>query len=152
LARGLAQRLGWEFLEGDELHPRANVEKMAAGVPLTDEDRWPWLKAIVEWIEESAARGRSAAVTCSALRRAYRDRLRQATACVRFCQVTVDAEVLRRRLEGRTGHYMPASLLPSQLATLEPLAADEAGAVVTAEGDPADLLAEAMHRLGLDPP
>jgi gluconokinase len=150
LARGISDRMGWEFQEGDDLHPRANVEKMAAGTPLTDEDRWPWLEAIGRWIDEHADRGDSAVVTCSALRRVYRDLLSDGRPGVRFLHVTADPELIRRRVEERRGHYMPPSLLPSQLKTLEPLAPDEPGVTVSAEGEPSEVLANALRRLGLD--
>lgn len=151
LARGIAERLGWEFLEGDELHPRANVEKMAAGTPLTDEDRRPWLLAVGAWIDRCGAAGTSAVLTCSALRRSYRDLLRRGRPGVRFCHVTADPELIARRVEQRRGHYMPPSLLPSQLATLEPLAEDEPGVTVSAGGPADDVLTEALTRLGLEP-
>jgi gluconokinase len=149
LARGIAERLHWRFQEGDDLHPAANVEKMSHGEPLTDEDRWPWLDAIGAWLDECARAGENAVVTCSALRRAYRDRLRDGRPGVRFCHVTATAATLRDRLEHRRGHYMPASLLPSQLATLEPLQDDEPGFAVGAEGDPDEMLTEALARLAL---
>jgi gluconokinase len=149
LGEGIAERLHWRFQEGDDLHPRANVEKMSRGDPLSDEDRWPWLDAIGEWLDERSRAGENAVITCSALRRAYRDRLRTGRPGLRFCHVDVPEEVLRDRLEHRRGHYMPASLLPSQLATLEPLADDEPGVVVSPEGDPDDVLAEALEALGL---
>jgi gluconokinase len=149
LGEGIAERLHWRFQEGDELHSRANVEKMSRGEPLTDEDRWPWLDAIGNWLDERARAGENAVLTCSALRRRYRDRLRSGRPGVRFCHVDVSEELLRDRLEHRRGHYMPASLLPSQLATLEPLADDEPGVVVSAEGDPDEVLAEALVALGL---
>jgi gluconokinase len=149
LAVGIADHEHWLYQEGDELHPPANVAKMSRGEPLTDEDRWPWLDAIGRWLDERAAAGESAVLTCSALRRVYRDRLREGRPGVRFCHVAVSAETLRTRLEQRRDHYMPASLLPSQLATLEPLAADEPGVTVSAEGDPAHVLAGALGALGL---
>jgi gluconokinase len=152
LGEGIAARLGWMFQEGDDLHPRANVEKMARGEPLTDEDRWPWLDAIGRWLDERARVGESAVLTCSALRRPYRDRLRDGRPGVRFCHVVADEETLRERLEQRRGHYMPASLLPSQLATLEPLADDEPGVVVSARGDPAQVQVRALGALGLTSP
>jgi gluconokinase len=149
LGKGIAERLHWRFQEGDELHPRANVEKMSRGEPLTDEDRWPWLDAIGRWLDERAEAGENAVLTCSALRRAYRDRIREGRPGVRFCHVMAPAETLRDRLENRRGHYMPASLLPSQLATLEPLDDDEPGVVVAAEGDPAHVLDAALRALDL---
>jgi gluconokinase len=150
LAKGIADRLHWRFQEGDDLHPRANVEKMSRGEPLTDEDRWPWLDAIGSWLDERARAGENAVVTCSALRRAYRDRLREGRPGVVFCHVTADADLIRRRVEERRGHYMPASLLPSQLATLEPLEPDEPGFAVSAEGASEDVLEEALRRLRAD--
>lgn len=150
LAQGIARRLGWDLLEGDDLHPRANVEKMAAGTPLTDRDRRPWLEAIGEWIDDRAAAGASGVVTCSALRRSYRDLLRRNRPGVRFCHVTAEPELIAQRVERRHGHYMPPSLLPSQLATLEPLADDEPGVTVVASGPPDEVLAEALGSLGLD--
>lgn len=150
LATGIARRLGWDFQEGDELHPPANVEKMSRGEPLTDEDRWPWLAAIGRWMDDRVAAGTHAVVTCSALRRAYRDVLREGRPGVVFCHVTVEADVVRSRVEARRGHYMPASLVPSQLATLEPLAEDEPGVTVAADGPPERVLAHALTLLGLD--
>jgi gluconokinase len=149
LAEGIAEHLHWRFQEGDELHPRANVEKMSRGDPLTDEDRWPWLDALGSWLDARAQAGESAVLTCSGLRRTYRDRLRSGRPGVRFCHVVVSAETLRQRLAHRRGHYMPASLLASQLATLEELDDDEPGVTVSAEGDPADVVAEALRALGL---
>ncbi|HET8665200.1 MAG TPA: gluconokinase [Nocardioides sp.] len=149
LGKGLAERMHWRFQEGDDLHPRSNVEKMSRGEPLTDEDRWPWLDAIGQWLDERGRAGENAVLTCSALRRIYRDRLRSGRPGLRFIHVDAPEEILRERLEKRQGHYMPASLLPSQLATLEPLADDEPGVVVSATGDPDQVLAEALEALGL---
>jgi gluconokinase len=127
VAAGLVERLGWEFAEGDDFHPPANVEKMRAGHPLDDDDRRPWLRTLAEWIGEHERAGRSVVVTCSALKRSYRDLLREGHPSVWFAHVTADAELLRERVQHRPGHYMPASLLDSQLATLEPLRDDEQG-------------------------
>ncbi len=149
LAEGIAEHLHWRFQEGDDLHPPANVEKMARGEPLTDEDRWPWLDAIGSWLDARERAGESAVLTCSALRRTYRDRLRSGRPGVRFCQVVASAETLRQRLAHRSGHYMPASLLSSQLATFEELGEDEPGVTVSAEGDVAEVLAGALRTLGL---
>ena len=149
LARGLADRMGWDLLEGDDLHPPANVTKMAAGRPLTDDDRRPWLEAIGRWIDARAAEGTSAAITCSALRRRYRETLDGGRPTVRFCHVTVDPAVLRDRVEHRRGHWMPAALLPSQLALLEPLQPDEPGVTIQADTDPVTLVDVAVRRLGL---
>jgi gluconokinase len=152
LARGIADRLHWRFQEGDDLHPPANVAKMARGEPLTDEDRWPWLAAVGRWIDAQHADATSCVLTCSALRRSYRDRLRSGRPQVRFCHVTADPDLIQRRVELRRGHYMPPSLVPSQLATLEPLGADEPGVTVIAQGEPDEVLADALRLLGLDDP
>jgi gluconokinase len=127
----LAQRLGWDFAEGDDFHPAANVAKMAAGQPLTDADREPWLAAIAAWIDAELEAGRRGVITCSALKRGYRDRLRRAD--VRFVYLRVARGELERRLTSRPGHFMPARLLDSQLAVLEPPAADEAALTVDAD-------------------
>ncbi len=148
VAKGLSTVLGWEFAEGDAFHPEANVVKMRSGTPLTDEDRWPWLEAIGAWISGKESRGESAVVTFSALRRVYRDLLRQGRPHVRFLHVTAESEVIRDRMEHRPGHYMPASLLPSQLATLEPLEDDEPGVTITNEGSAAQVLDRALAALG----
>jgi gluconokinase len=150
LGKALADRLRWAFCEGDDLHPPANVAKMSRGEPLTDHDRWPWLEAIGSWLDERSAEGTSAVITCSALRRAYRDLLREGRPGLVFCHVTAPPELIGDRVEHREGHYMPPSLLPSQLATLEPLAADEPGVTVSAGGSPEDVLADALRGLGLD--
>jgi gluconokinase len=152
VAERLAERLDWDFAEGDDFHPRANVEKMAAGQPLDDADRWPWLRTIGGWIDQREATGRSVVVTCSALKRSYRDLLREGRPSVWFAHVTVDAEVLRARLRERTGHYMPASLLDSQLATLELLQPDEAGAEVSGAGSPDAVVDDLLAALGRDRP
>lgn len=149
VAEGLAKALGWEFAEGDAFHPEANVAKMRSGVPLTDEDRWPWLETIGEWISGKESRGESAVVTCSALRRAYRDLLRRGRPHVRFLHVTADPAVLRERMEHRSGHYMPPSLLPSQLAALEPLGPDEPGVTVSNVGTADEVLERALAALEL---
>ena len=143
----LAGRLGWRFADADEFHPAANVEKMRAGVPLTDEDRWPWLRSIGAWMSAEIAAGRSAVVTCSALRRSYRDLLREGRPEVVFCHLTADPDLLGERVSHRTDHYMPASLLPSQLAALEPLQPDEPGFVLSADGEAAVVIARALDAL-----
>jgi gluconokinase len=136
IAKELVARLGWDFAEGDEFHPPENVAKMRAGHPLTDEDRWPWFARIAGWIGEHEAAGLNAVLTCSALKRSYRDFLCDGHPSVWFAHVDVSPDLLRERLTGRTGHYMPASLLDSQLATLEPLRPDEPGEVVPGDGPP----------------
>src|SRR5512133_831250 len=121
LMAALVERLAWPALEGDTLHSPANVSKMAAGIALTDDDRQPWLEAIAAWIGAREAARESSIVTCSALRRDYRDLLRRGHPWVWFVHLVAPADVLDARLERRVGHYMPASMLASQLATLEPL-------------------------------
>lgn len=147
VAKLLAQRLGWELQEGDDLHPAANVAKMSAGVPLTDEDRWPWLRRVAEWIDAHRADGAHGVITCSALKRAYRNLL--ARPDVEFVHLTVDPDVIANRMEHRADHFMPASLLDSQLATLEPLQPDERGIVVSAAGSPQTEVDSIIARLGL---
>ncbi|MEZ0166377.1 gluconokinase [Kineococcus sp. LSe6-4] len=147
LAQDLAKTRGWTYAEGDEFHSRANVEKMRSGQPLTDEDRWPWLRSIAAWISEREAVGESAVVTCSALKRAYRDLLAEGNASVVFCELKVPDEVLQDRLTHREGHYMPASLLRSQLDTLEDLQPDEPGFRVRVQGGPAQVLDEVQSHL-----
>ena len=126
VGEALARRLGCPFQEGDAFHPAANVAKMHAGEPLTDADRAPWLDRVGGWIAAQAASGESGVISCSALRRAYRDRLRAAGGpALRFVLLDPPAAELRRRLAARTGHFMPASLLDSQLVTLEEPGAEE---------------------------
>jgi gluconokinase len=149
VAVGIADQLGWVFAEGDSFHPDANVEKMASGHPLTDADRWPWLRAIGEWIDDQNSRGNNVVVTCSALRRTYRDFLREGRTGMRLCHVFADEATIADRLKHREGHYMPASLLPSQLATLEPLGPDEPGVTVSAGPAPREVVADALRALGL---
>lgn len=148
VAHALATHLGWSFAEGDDFHPTQNVAKMHAGQPLTDDDRRPWLGRLAEWIGEQEAAGRDAVLTCSALKRAYRERLERGHPSVRFVHVTASRETIRRRLEERRGHYMPASLLDSQLATLEPLEPDEPGFTVAGGDDPESVVAAVLTHLG----
>ena len=116
----LAETLGWRFHDADDFHPPANKVKMNAGVPLTDDDRWPWLRALRAVIEQSLADGASAVVTCSALKRAYRDVLSGGLTGVKYVHLTGDKGVLARRLADRRGHFMNPALLDSQIETLEP--------------------------------
>ena len=141
VGRAVADRLGWRYVEGDDLHPPANVEKMRSGQPLTDDDRWPWLDRVADAIREQDV---DTVFTCSALKRSYRDRLRNSNPGVRFAFLAVAEDVLRERLEQRAGHYMPPSLLASQLQALEPLEPDEPGLTVTGSGDPN----QAAERIG----
>jgi gluconokinase len=146
VAEGLAERLGWPMIEGDDLHSAENKAKMSAGTPLTDDDRMPWLSAVRDWIDQTPGHS---VVTCSALRRSYRDLLRTANGRVRFVHLTGSRAVLGARIGARTGHFMPPSMLISQLETLEPLDADEDGVVVDIDASPDDIVDAALRRLGL---
>jgi gluconokinase len=143
----LARRLQWEFVEGDDLHPPENVEKMRRGIPLDDEDRWPWLRRIAELIGEHEAAGTSFILTCSALKRSYRDLLCDGHPSVWFAHANTSEEALTERLRERRGHYMPPSLLRSQLDTLEPLGDDEPGVVVPGEGSVEETVADMLVEL-----
>jgi carbohydrate kinase (thermoresistant glucokinase family) len=125
IAQGLAQREGWPLLEGDSFHPPANVEKMKSGTPLTDEDRWPWLRAIAAAIDDKRTAGQSAVVACSALKRAYRDILIGERPDVLLVYLQGSRELIGQRMAARKGHFMPTGLLDSQFATLEEPGPDE---------------------------
>lgn len=146
LGKRLAQALGWRFVEGDELHPPANVAKMAAGTPLTDEDRAPWLERLREVILDTLARGEDAVVACSALKQRYRRLLTVDPARVRWVYLWAPREVIASRLAQRTGHFMPPSLLDSQFAALE--APGEALQVDVTPG-PDEVVATIRERLGV---
>lgn len=156
IAHGLAQRLGWDFAEGDDFHPMANVRKMRDGHPLDDEDRWPWLRALADWIGGQEQSQVDAVVTCSALKRSYRDRLRDGHPSLWFAHVHAAPEVLLDRVVRRTGHYMPPALLSSQLAILQPLDVDEPGVTLDAGRSPDEVVAELTSALAaagrLSPP
>jgi gluconokinase len=141
----LAERLNWEVQEGDDLHPPANVAKMSAGIPLDDQDRWPWLDAIAAWIANKRERGEPGLVTCSALKRSYRDRIRGPN--VIFVFLNGPREVIEARMASRKDHYMPLSLLDSQLATLEPPTSDENVLQVNLSTEPQEEVAEVLHAL-----
>jgi gluconokinase len=144
----LATRLGWRYAEGDDFHPQANVDKMRAGKPLDDADRRPWLAAIARWMDAQADAHVPAVIACSALKRRYRDFLREGRPQVWFLYLRVPREILQRRLETRRHEYMPASLLDSQLATLEEPARDEPRTVrVDADGGLDATLDALMHHL-----
>ena len=149
VAQMLAGRLGWDLEEGDDLHPAANVAKMSAGHPLTDDDRWPWLATISAWIQDHTSSGTPGIITCSALRRVYRDRLRGPG--VAFVHLDGSKEEISTLLSRRLDHFMPSSLLDSQLATLEPLQADERGVVIPLEQEPEDEVRKIIDRLQLRP-
>ncbi|MGD0123013.1 MAG: gluconokinase [Candidatus Limnocylindrales bacterium] len=148
----LAGRLGWATAEADELHSPANVAKMRSGEPLTDDDRRPWLNSLAAWIGEREAanggRGENAIVTCSALKRSYRDLLRRDHASVRFIHLSAPAAALDIRLRGRRGHYMPPALLASQMEALEPLEPDEPGDVVSTEAGLDEVVGAILSLIG----
>jgi gluconokinase len=120
VAKALGERLGWRFEDGDGFHPRSNVEKMAAGHPLTDEDRWPWLNAIADEIGQVCKADQHVIIACSALKHAYRDVLLRGRKDVRFVFLKGTQELIAARLARRKGHFMPPELLTSQFRTLEP--------------------------------
>jgi gluconokinase len=140
----LADELGCEFIEGDELHPSRNIDKMQKGIPLTDEDRWPWLQAIAELVAVRDHEGASTVVTCSALKRSYRDVLRDAAPTF-FVHLHAPFEVLEERMQHRTKHFMPTALLRSQFDTLEELGDDETGAVVDVSPPLDEVVEEAVN-------
>lgn len=141
----LADRLEVPYAEADSFHPPENIRKMSAGTPLDDEDRRPWLDAIARWLSEHARSG--GVVSCSALRRRYRDRLRASGAPIFLLHLDGSEELIAGRMENRKGHFMPRSLLRSQFATLEPLEPDERGAAVPIGGSPQDVTERALAAL-----
>ncbi len=149
IAERLAAALDLEFTEGDTFHPRANIEKMSSGRPLDDDDRWPWLDALADWTAERRRAGRSTIVTCSALKRSYRDVLRRADPATYFVHLRGSEEVLQERMEGRE-HFMPASLLRSQLDTLELLEDDETGIEVDVVASVDDIVSRVLSDLAAD--
>ena len=147
IGAALARALGTPFLEGDELHPPANVQRMSQGIPLSDDDRRPWLLAIAQQLRDAQRAGLGLVVTCSALKRSYRDLLRTAGgAALQFVHLAGDRDVLAERLAGRRGHFMPASLLESQLTTLEPPAPDERAWVCDIRQPPEAIVADLVKR------
>jgi gluconokinase len=147
VAEGLCARLGWPFQEGDALHPPHNIAKMSSGEPLTDEDRLPWLEKCRSWLAERARDGKGGILACSALKGFYRDILRQEGVDVTFLFLRVPREELERRLKGRKKHFMPATLLDSQLGTLEAPSAQEHILVLDAVGRPAEVISKAIDIL-----
>jgi gluconokinase len=135
------------FLEADDLHPGANRAKMAAGRPLTEEDRRPWLLSLTDWIRQATESGSGGVMACSALRYEYRERFRRAGAGVWLLYLAVSETAARRRVAGRHGHFMPASLVDSQYAALEPLRPDEPGLTVDAANSPQVIVDEALASL-----
>lgn len=144
----LAGRLGWDLAEGDDLHPEANVAKMQAGHALSDEDRWPWLDIIADWIKERTAAGKPGIITCSALKKRYRDVLRSEGVVFVFLQGSKDK--ISDRLASRHGHFMPPSLLESQFDALEAPTEDENHISLCVSASPAEEADEIIERLGLE--
>jgi gluconokinase len=141
VGEALARRLGFRFEDGDSFHPASNVAKMHAGIPLTDDDRWPWLKAIADEIDRSCQAGEPAVIACSALKRAYRDVLVHGRGDIRIVYLKGDQSLIARRLALRKDHFMPPGLLTSQFQTLEPPTDDE-GVVAVSIDAPVDAIAD----------
>jgi gluconokinase/shikimate kinase len=149
VAAFLASRLGWPFEEGDALHPQANVEKMAAGHPLTDADRGPWLAKVADWIDERLDAGENGLITCSALKRSYRDLINRRGSGLIFVFLAGSKETIAARLAARHGHFMPSSLLDSQFADLEEPAADEPAIRMDIGPPAAEIAKQIMEDFGL---
>jgi gluconokinase len=145
----LARRLGWPFEDGDALHPAANIAKMHAGVPLTDEDRGPWLAAVMAWLDAQFTAGQPAVIACSALKRRYRDQLRQGRPELRIVFLQADRAILAARLASRHGHFFKPALLDSQLADAEIPPPSEPALLVMADQPAAAMVDEIVGRLGL---
>lgn len=141
----LAADLDIPFADADDLHPEANVRKMAAGHPLNDDDRWPWLQRVGEALAEAEETG--LVIACSALKRSYREAILAAEPRAHFVLLDGPRELLEQRMGHRRGHFMPTTLLDSQLATLEPLAADEPGVTVSVDQTPDQIVAETRAKL-----
>jgi len=145
----LAERLHWRFADADAFHSPANIAKMRAGVPLTDADRQPWLKAITAWMDERISAGESAVVGCSALKQSYRDELLIGRPAARLAFLEISRAVAHARLEARHGHFFTAALLDSQFAELEPPEESPQVIVLDAAEPPGQMEAEIIDRLGL---
>jgi gluconokinase len=145
----LAGRLRWAFGEGDALHPQSNVDKMAAGHPLTDADRAPWLKMVADWVGHRLDSGENGVITCSALKLSYRELIRAGRSGVIFVYLAGSRETIASRLTARHGHFMPSSLLDSQFADLEEPGSDEAAIRVDVGPTPASIAQTVMEKLGL---
>ena len=145
----LAGRLGWEFEDGDDFHPPANVAKMAGGTPLTDTDRWPWLDSMAAWIDATRATGRRGVLACSALKRAYRQVLVGNRPDVRLVYLKGSKELIGARQSARQGHFMPPGLLDSQFAALEEPGPDEDPLVASVEPRPQQVVQDVAAQLGM---
>ena len=147
----LSKGLGWPFRDADSFHPPANIAKMSRGIPLNDDDRWPWLDAIAQWIDARCAAGRPGIVSCSALKRAYRARIVDGRQSVRLVYLQGDMGLIGQRLQARKDHFMPASLLESQFAALEEPGSDERPLVVSIALSPQRVADTIIERLRLAP-
>lgn len=145
----LAGHLGWQYAEADDFHSAANVAKMSAGQPLTDEDRWPWLAAIAAWIDARRAAHQPGVVTCSALKRRYREVLSDGRPEVRIVFLDGDPDVIGRRITARHGHYMKPEMLASQFNDLERPEPDEQVTTIEVRGTPAEVVDHVIEALGL---
>jgi gluconokinase len=152
IADALAARLGWRYEDGDKFHPASNVAKMAAGHPLTDEDRWPWLQAIADDIDRTCNAGEQAVIACSALKRAYREILVHGRRDVRIVFLKGTQQLIAGRLAARKGHFMPAGLLTSQFKTLEPPAASEHPLIVSIDASVEAIVDDIIRQLKLERP
>jgi carbohydrate kinase (thermoresistant glucokinase family) len=150
IASMLAQRLHWVYEDADWFHPKSNIEKMHHGEPLNDEDRWPWLRAIAEWIDATRSSGGHGVVACSALKRAYRDILIGDRRDVRLVFLKGDRDLIARRIAARADHFMPSTLLESQFATLQEPQADERPIVVTIVPHPREIVEAIVSELGVE--
>lgn len=149
----LAGRMGWAFTDGDSLHPAANVAKMSHGVPLTDQDRRPWLLAVGGWMDQQARAGHSAVMACSALKRSYRDMLLERRPRARMAFLVADYDTIANRLAVRHGHFFDPHLLDSQFADLEPPGSDERSVtVISSVGGPKRAVDQITVAFGLSPP
>lgn len=146
IGRALADALGLTFVEGDAYHPPENVERMSRGIPLTDADRAGWLRALAARIRDARIKGEGLVVTCSALKRSYRDILRAESESLRFVFLRGSRDLIAERLAGRRGHFMPPTLLDSQIATLEEPLPDEGALVFDVSGSPQDIVAALVAR------
>jgi gluconokinase len=151
IADQLAKRIGWTYEDGDRFHPPSNVAKMKAGHPLTDEDRWPWLRAIAAEIDRVCQAGEHVVIACSALKRAYRDILVHGRNDVRIVYLDGSQQLIADRLAKRQGHFMPPDLLPSQFRTLEPPGNDEDPVTVSIDASVEAIVDDIVHQLGITP-
>jgi carbohydrate kinase (thermoresistant glucokinase family) len=147
----LSGRLGWPFEEGDALHPPSNIEKMKAGHPLTDDDRAPWLEKVAEWVEERLDAGESGLITCSALKRAYREVINRRGTGVEFVYLAGSRETIAARLAARHGHFMPPGLLDSQFRTLEPPQPRERPITVSIDASVETIINDIIRQLDIAP-